>query len=199
MNFDYVVSLSSKEDNLEVGVSYDRIVAVYADLFSAIAQNCIFNKFYQVRVSVVSNVADKSSITKISSFKVIRRFQSYEIFNLIDDSYKSIPELTDPVELELYDDYTHLLKDKVLAQLKRHDINISYDELSKRLMISDDDYYRWIELIQILRLLPENASKDYVMSKLLDFVIVNHADNIKSIKHDAELYAIRLNSEVHII
>ena len=199
MNFDYVVSLSNTESNLDVGVSYDRIVAVYPDLFSAISQNCIFNKFYQVRVSVVSDVVDKSSITKVSSFKVIRKFQSYEIFNLIDDSYKSIPELTDPVELELYDDYTHLLKDKVLAQLKRHDINISYDELSKRFMISNDDYYRWIELIQILRLLPENASKSYVMSKLLDFVILNHADNIKSIKHDTELYAIRLNSEVHII
>ena len=91
------------------------------------------------------------------------------------------------------------VKDKVLAQLKRHDINISYDELSKRLMISNDDYYRWIELIQILRLLPEDASKSYVMSKLLDFVILNHVDNIKSIKHDTELYAIRLNSEVHII
>lgn len=199
MNFDYVISLSSTESNLDPGVSYDRTVAVYPDLFSAVSQNCIFNKFYQVRVSVVSDVVDKSSITKVSSFKVTRKFESYEIFNMIDDSYKPIPELTDTVELELYDDYTHLLKDKVLAQLKRHDINISYDELSRRFMISNDDYYRWIELLQILRLMPEDASKGYVMSKLLDFVILNHTDNIKSIKHDTELYAIRLNSEVHII
>ena len=196
MNLDFVISLSSKEDNLDVGVSYDRTVVVYPDIITAVQQNCIFNRFYQIRVSIISNVIDKANITKISSFKVTKRFESYEISNLIDVLYGRIPELTDSIELELYFDYVDLLKNKLLIQLRNHEINISYDELTDYFMISDDDYCRWIELLRILRLMTEDMSKNYVMSKLLDFVIHNHADNIRSIKHDNDLDTAKLILEV---